>query len=112
MKRSSWRLAALILSLTVALLASGCTSTPPDYGANPTLKQTRIDVEPSVTRYRNAVAEGLVTPGEQQQINAAYAKYHSAFEAALQAAGNNYDATTPDTVKRSAEELLSDLASL
>ena len=76
-----------IISLTVALLASGCASTQSGHGAYPTLKQAQLNVESPMTRYRNAVAAGAVTLGERQEINAAYARYQSAFAAALQATG-------------------------
>jgi len=112
MKNTGSSLAVLIIALTVALLASSCSSTQSSHGAYPTLKQTQMNVDWPMTRYRNAVAAGAVTTGEQEQINTAYAQYHSAFETALQAAGHNYEAATPESVKRLANELISDLGAL
>jgi len=93
------------LLLFTALLLSGCASM--QSGGQTTLKQTQIYVDWPMTRYRNAVARGVVTLGEQQQVNAAYASYQSAFAAAVQAAHSNYDAPTPDNVKQLADQVVS-----
>src|ERR1041385_8974983 len=86
------------LPLLAAVVVTGCGSM--QSGSQPTLKQTQIYVDWPMTRYRNAVAAGAVTLGEQQQVNAAYASYQSAFAAAVQAAHSNYDAPTPDNVRQ------------
>jgi len=97
---------AFSLSLLAILLLSGCASMQSGSG-QPTLKQTQLCVDWPMTRYRNAVAAGAVTLGEQQQVNAAYASYQSAFAAAVQAAHSNYDTTTPDNVQQLADQVVS-----
>jgi hypothetical protein len=84
----------------------GCTSASSSKGAYPTLKQTRMNVDWPMTRYRNAVAAGAVTLGERQQVDAAYQDFQKAFDAAVQAAHSNYDATTPDNVKALANQVI------
>ena len=96
----------LVALLIGALVAGGCTSTNSSKGAYPTLKQTRMNVDWPMTRYRNAVAAGAVTLGQQQQVNNAYNAYKAAFDAALKAANNNDQVTTPDNVKALANQLM------
>ncbi len=88
----------------MALLLSGCASVwSRPY---PTLKDTDVHVSWLMTQYRNAVHRGRVTLGEREQVNAAYAQYKAAFDEALQAARDNYDAPTPENVKPLANELI------
>ena len=56
--------------------------------------------------YRNAVYRGRLTLGEREQVNAAYKEYKAAFDQALQAARDNYDAPTPENVKTLANEII------
>jgi hypothetical protein len=106
MKTAGFWIGLLILSLATALLVSGCASAGSGKGAYPTLRQTRMNVDWPMTNFRNAVAAGRVTLGEQQQVNAAYAEFESAFKAAVQAAGSNYEVTTPDNVKSLANQVI------
>ena len=98
--------AGFVLSLSAALLAGGCASAGGPKGAYPTLKQTRMHVDWPMTRYRNAVAAGAVTLGERQQVDEAYQSFQKAFDAAVQAAHSNYEATTPDNVKALANQVI------
>jgi hypothetical protein len=107
MKNKSWRLGLLIVSVMMAVLAGGCSSTGSGKGAYPTLKNTQVNVDWPMTRYRNAVAAGRVTTGMQQQVDQAYKAYKEAFDAAVQAANNNYDATTPANVRALADQVIS-----
>ena len=59
-----------------------------------------------MTRFRNGVAAGVVTRGEQEQVNSAYASYEAAYREALQAANNNRNAPTPDNVKALATKVI------
>jgi len=59
-----------------------------------------------MTGYRNAAAAGRLTLGERERVNAAYANYQVAFNEALQAAQNDYDAPTPNNVKALANEVI------
>jgi hypothetical protein len=95
-----------MLSLVTAALLSGCASAGSGKGAYPTLKQTQMNVDWPMTSFRNAVAAGRVTLGEQQQVNEAYAAYESAFDAAVKAAQGNYEVTTPDNVKAQANQVI------
>jgi len=95
-----------------SLLLTGCTSTGSTKGAYPTLKQTQINLDWPMTRYRNAVSAGAVTPAMQQQVNEAYSNYQTAFAAALKAANNNDEVTTPDNVKALASQVLQALAAI
>jgi hypothetical protein len=89
------------LAVLMTQLLSGCVS--PNY---PTLKQTRIRVSWQMTSYRNAAYAGRLTLGERERVDAAYAKYEAAFNEAVQAAHNNYEAPTPDNVKALAYEVI------
>ena len=109
-KRILW--SGCLVLVFACLLSGGCASTGSTKGAYPTLKQTRMNVDWPMTRYRNAVAAGAVTLGEQQQVNNAYSAYKSAFDAALKAANNNADATTPDNVKALANQLIAVLGAI
>ena len=102
----------LILTLSASLLVDGCTSAGASKGAYPTLKQTRMNVDWPMTRYRNAVSAGAVTLGEQQQVNAAYASFQKAFEAAVQDAHSNLDVTTPDNVKALANQVIEAISAI
>ncbi len=98
----------LVLAIGLLPLASGCSS----FGSAYQLKQTRNDVDWAMTRYRNRLASGFITPAEQQRVNAAYLSYQKAFDDAAKAANSNFDTPTPSNVKTRADELLSLLNSL
>jgi hypothetical protein len=103
----------LSLSITASLLVGGCTSAGSGTGGQWTLKQTRLDIDGRMTRYRNAVASGAaVTLGERQRVDEAYKNYQTAFDAAVQAAHNNYDTPAPDNVKAAANQLIQTLSSI
>src|SRR3974390_1290075 len=104
MKNRLFVWASLVLAISSCMLVEGCTSTGSTKGAYPTLKQTQMNVDWPMTRYRNAVSAGAVTPNMQQQVNAAYSNYQTAFAAALKAANNNDEVTTPDNVKAAANQ--------
>ena len=101
-----------ILLIAASLLVTGCASTGSTKGAYPTLKQTQINLDWPMTRYRNAVSAGAVTAAMQQQVNEAYSNYQTAFAAALKAANNNDEVTTPDNVKALASQVLQALAAI
>jgi hypothetical protein len=65
-----------------------------------------------MTRYRNAVAAGAVTLGERQRVDEAYKNFQQAFDAAVQAAHNNYEVTTPDNVKALANQVIDAIAAI
>ena len=98
--------ALLTLLVSACLLMGGCASTGSGKGAYPTLKQTRMNVDWPMTRYRNAVSAGAVTLGERQQVDEAYKNYQQAFDAAVKSANNNLEVTTPDNVKALANQVL------
>ena len=50
--------------------------------------------------------------GEQQQVNEAYNNYQTAFAAALKAANNNDEVTTPDNVKAAANQVIQTLGAI
>jgi multidrug resistance efflux pump len=104
------RLVGTFLSLFIALLMAGCASS--QSGTDPDLKQIDMDVSWPMTRYRNIVSGGAVTRGEQDQVNAAYAKYQAAYGAALKAANGNVHASSPDNVKAAANEVIRILSSI
>jgi hypothetical protein len=112
---------AVLMSLILMLFPSGCASNSGgsnDSGAfgsggSRTLKQVDLDVSPKVTHFHNAVASGgAVTQGEQDQVNAAYSRYQSAYNQALQAAGNNANTPAPPSVTTAADQLLGALGSI
>jgi hypothetical protein len=102
----------LIFSLFTALMVCGCASGGPRKGAYPTLKDTQRNVDWPMTAYRNAVAMGRITQGEQEQINSLFSQYQTAFQAAVQAANSNCEVTTPDNVKALANQLIGALGGL
>jgi len=106
----AWCLLLIMPALSLGLILGGCSST--QSGTYPTLKQTQINVSPLMTRYRNAAAFGALTLGEKERMNAAYARYQAAFNQALQAAGGDENAPTPDNVKARANELIRVLSSI
>lgn len=63
-----------------------------------------------MVRYQNAAGFGSLTLAERERMNAAYAAYQAAFDQALQEAGGNYDAPSPDYLKQRANQLLEVLA--
>jgi hypothetical protein len=112
---------AVFISLILMLFVSGCASTPggssdssaSGSGGSRTLKQVDLDVSPKMTHFHNAVASGAgVTEGEKDQVNAAYARYQSAYQQALQAAGNNPNTPAPANVTAAADELIGALGSI
>ena len=102
--RTGMSAAALLAMSALLLLPSGCSML--NSGGSRTLKQTEIDVSWPMTRFRNAVAAGTVTRGEQEQVNSAYASYEAAYREALQAVNHNRDAPTPDNVKALATKVI------
>ncbi len=98
----------LLLALTLVL--GGCGTIVS--GVYPTLKQTEVRVSWPMTRYRTAAGFGGLTLAEKERMNTAYVAYQAAFDQALQAAGGNYDAPTPENVKARANELLDVLAGI
>ncbi len=108
MQKTLWRLGALSLALSAALLAGGCAST--DSGGTTTLKRTQMNVDWPMNRFRNEVAFGRITLGEEQQVNQAYAAFKSAFDAALKAANTDLNAPTPANVGELANQVLQAIA--
>ena len=109
------------MSLILMLFAPGCASSSggsgspsgSDSGGSRTLKQVDLDVSPKMTRFHNAVASGAgVTESEKDQVSAAYARYQSAYQQALQAAGNNLNTPAPASVTAAADELIGALGSI
>ena len=95
---------AAVATLFLVLLAPGCSTTTS--GGARTLRQTEMDVSWPMTRFRNAVAAGAVTRGEQEQVNSAYASFRSAYKEALGAANNDATAPAPDDVKALATKVI------
>jgi hypothetical protein len=104
--------AVSILILMAFVLVGGCTSAGSGKGAYSTFKHIRMDVDWPMTRYRNAVAAGGVTLAEKQQVDAAYSNFQKAFDAALQAAQSNDEATAPDNVKALADQVIAAIAAI
>lgn len=102
---------ALCAGLAGLLLVNGC-QTGSATGTYPTLKQTRINVDWPMTRYRNAVAAGGVTLAERERVDQAYKNYQQAFDAAVAAAHSNFDSTTPDNVKALANQVIDAIAAI
>jgi hypothetical protein len=107
MKTKVQKLLAVLLSFTILILISGC-ATSNFYK----LKQTRMDIDSAMNRYRNEVAFGSIAPSFQPQVNAAYDAYRKAFDAALKQANSNDDAPTPKNVSQLANQLLSILGGI
>jgi hypothetical protein len=59
-----------------------------------------------MSHYRDAAYGGKLTFGERERVSAAYAAYEPAFKQALQAAGGNDNAPTPEDVKELANQLI------
>jgi hypothetical protein len=97
--------------LSAAMLAFTSCSTP-NSGGSRTLKQTEMDVSWPMTRFRNAVAAGAVTSGEQEQVNSAYASFEAAYREALQKANDNRNAPAPDNVKTLATKVIAAVESI
>jgi hypothetical protein len=113
MKNRLFFCASLVLAISASMLVGGCTSTGATKGAYPTLKQTEMNVHWPMTRFRNAVAAGgAVTLGERQQVDEAYNDFKKAYDAAVQAAHNNLDATTPDNVKALANRVIETISAI
>ena len=110
--RSSPFCALLMLSNAALLLVGGCSSAGPGQGGSPTLKQTRMRVEGPMLRYRNEVTAGAVTLAERQRVDAAYKNFQQAYAAALQAAGSNEHAPTPDNLKALANQVVDAVAAI
>jgi len=103
MKSKKLLLLWIMPSLCLALAFNGCATRA---GTYPTLKQTEINVHWPMVSYQNAAAAGRLTLAEKERINQAYAAYKTAFDQALQAAGGNHNAPTPDNVKALANEVI------
>ena len=100
----------LILLFSALLLFAGCTSAGPGHGAYPTLKQTQINVDWPMVRYRNASA-GL-TLGERERVDDAYNNFKKAFDAAVQDAHGDLEVTTPDNVKALANQVIDAISAI
>jgi hypothetical protein len=108
--RSKLHKLAAFAVLVLVLVLPGCST--PNAGGSRTLKQTEMDVSWPMTRFRNGVAAGAVTRGEQEQVNSAYASYAAAYREALQSANNNRNAPTPDNVKALATKVIAAVESI
>ena len=95
---------ALLGLVLLILTATGCASS--SAGGGYPLKLTRMNVDWKMTAYREAVTAGNLTTGQQQQINAAYQAYQTAFQQALTAASGNLESPAPDNVRQLATELI------
>jgi hypothetical protein len=112
MKHQHSRFELLILSVAAALLVNGCSTSESGQGAAPSLKRTQFSVEYPMNSYRTATAAGRLTPEEEQQVNTAYAKYRSAFVAAVDGSQSDYCAATPAYVRILADQVIADLDAL
>ena len=72
----------------------------------PTLKQTDINVYGPWYRVKNASYFGKLTLAERERVDRVYGAYKTAWNQALQAAGGNENAPTPDNVKGLANEVI------
>ena len=90
--------------LVLLWVLAGCSTV--NTGGSRTLKETEMDVSWPMTRFRNAVAGGAVTRGEQEQVKSAYASFEAAYREALQTANNNRNAPAPDNVKALATKVI------
>jgi hypothetical protein len=104
--------ALLPLLVSACMLVGGCSSAGGPKGAYPTLKQTEMNVHWPMTRYRNAVSAGAVTLGERQRVDEAYKNFKEAYDAAVQAAHNDLEVTTPDNVKALANQVIDSIAAI
>ena len=104
------RFCAVLLAMVTLGLMSGCASTAG--GGSYQLKQTRNDVDWGMTRYHNRLSFGFITPGEQDQVSAAYKAYQTAFNEAVKQAHSDYSTPTPNNVKQLADQLMSILGSI
>jgi hypothetical protein len=95
---------AVFAALVLVLLLPGCST--PSAGGGRTLKQTEMDVSWPMTRFRNGVAAGRVTQGEQEQVNSLYSSFRAAYQEALKAANNDGTAPAPDNVKALATQVI------
>ena len=111
-KRSIFFWVVPIVLIWASMLTGGCTSTGSGRGAYPTLKQIQMIVDRPMTRYRNAASAGAVTAGERQRVDEAYNNFLKAFDAAVKAANNNYEVTTPDNVKVLANQVIDAIAAI
>ncbi len=71
-----------------------------------------MDISWPMTRYQTVAGFGALTVGERERMNMAYTAYQAAFDQALQEAGGNYDATSPDYLKVRANHLLEVLSGI
>ena len=95
---------AVFAALALLLLLPGCST--PGAGGSRTLKQTEMDVSWPMTRFRNGVAAGRVTQGEQEQVNSLYSSFRAAYQEALKAANNDGNVPAPDNVKALATQVI------
>jgi hypothetical protein len=107
MKIVGKRFCGMFLTLAALCVFSGCATA--NYYR---LKQTRNDIDASMTRYHNEVSFAAISPEFQTQVNTAYHAYQKAFDAAVEQAHSNTDAPTPDNVKQLADRLLLILGSI
>jgi hypothetical protein len=110
MSRKTQYLASFLVAVVGLWLVAGCAST--GGGGSYQLKQTRDDVDWGMVRYHNRLSFGFITSGEQDQVNAAYKAYQTAFNQAAAEAHFNYTAPTPDNVKQLANQLTTILGSI
>ena len=94
-----------VLTIGTAFMLSGCASM--QSGNYPTLKQTDINVYWPWYRVKNASYFGKLTLAERERVDQVYSAYKTAWNQALQAAGGNEKAPTPDNVKELANQVIS-----
>jgi hypothetical protein len=101
---------AIFVVLVLLLVLTGCSTL--NTSGSRTLKQTEMDVSWPMTRFRNGVAAGGVTQGEQQLVNSAYSSFEAAYGEALKTANNNRNAPAPDNVKALATKVIAAVESI
>lgn len=95
---------ASVLIICAAFMFNGCASMQSSH--YPNLKQTDINVYWPWYRVKNASYFGKLTLAERQRVDEVYAAYKTAWNEAVQAAGGNLNAPTPDNVKDLANEVI------
>lgn len=88
---------------------AGCTTTS---GGGYSFRLTQMNVDWKMTAYREAVAAGNVTAGQEQKVSAAYQAFQTAFQQAAVQANGNLEAPAPPNVRQLATELIGLIDSL